>query len=343
MAPKSRTARRTTQEIKPCGIPPNAWLWQSSDAPPIEGKFQQIVVVLGKMLQLDGSPEPMLVERMAFACSLWHQLRSTARTALLLSGGNVQQSIQTEAECMQQMATTLHSVPETSIIRDSTSMNTTENAINSLRLAKEHAAETVKIFVVTSNFHLPRTRLYFQNVAHQTGCKQQITFLAAPFSGPELVEELKAEDKMLAKKVPLCQLPFSPHHWFLRLASPGDFDPVRLHGVSLIYSPPVAETIRLAEQWSPRVIVLPELAEQNYNVVSLKAQHADMSLLTGNPVFGIEGSNSHARVAALIERVWATPRSEQLVVFAPNSVLETLAGGHLFAPGECRVILWAPA
>jgi uncharacterized SAM-binding protein YcdF (DUF218 family) len=139
----------------------------------------QGVVVLGCRVLSDGSPSPMLIERIKRGVLLWNNQRSAK---LIVTGGAVTHKNRTEAEVMYEYALS-HGVLPQFIVQESEASSTEENVRNALPLIEEHGINTIE--VVTSRYHSVRTELLFMKYApsdlsftiHAAPLPEQASFL----------------------------------------------------------------------------------------------------------------------------------------------------------------------
>ncbi len=103
----------------------------------------------------------MLVGRMHVGIRTFFE--EPQNSILLMTGGKVQdgENIQSEAEVMAEMAMS-QGVPRHAIYLEDKSMNTIENAFNSRDILEELG--TTLVTVVTSDFHIPRSKRIFDDV-----------------------------------------------------------------------------------------------------------------------------------------------------------------------------------
>lgn len=97
---------------------------------------------------------------------------------ILISGatGYIRQSITPESIPLKQYL--LYSIPEESILIDDLSRNTYENAIESLKICKDHSIK--KVYLITSAFHMYRAYHVFQHVLKHEYPNYPLTILPYP-------------------------------------------------------------------------------------------------------------------------------------------------------------------
>jgi len=122
-----------------------------------EGADQAIAVVLGQSLNPDGSAPQVLLDRVQKAKDL---LSQGLVMKVLVSGGDAAGVGHTEAYNMAQLLVDA-GVPASSIIQESQATTTGENAWFMLRWIPNG---TGKVYIVTSDFHMPRATYIFQEV-----------------------------------------------------------------------------------------------------------------------------------------------------------------------------------
>jgi len=112
------------------------------------------IVVLGCRLKPDGSPSGSLRRRVALGVRLYQE---GAAPILLLSGGGTGPC--PEAAAMQDLALAA-GVPESALLVEAESRNTSENARNSARLLRADGKS--RVLLVSDRLHLPRAALLFR-------------------------------------------------------------------------------------------------------------------------------------------------------------------------------------
>jgi len=112
-----------------------------------------VIVVLGCKLRPGGVAGGQLRRRMALGAELY--AAGTAPYLLLVGGGGPV----TEAAVMRELATAA-GVPDSALICETRSRNTSENAVHSARMLHEHGLR--RIVLVSHAAHLFRARLLFR-------------------------------------------------------------------------------------------------------------------------------------------------------------------------------------
>jgi len=115
------------------------------------------------------------VDRILVAEKLY-QLNKTKYVLISGATGYIRQSILPESIPLKKYL--LYTVPENSILIDDKSRNTYENAVESLKICKEHSLK--KVYLMTSAFHMYRSYYVFLHVLNQMGLEQEITII--PYS-----------------------------------------------------------------------------------------------------------------------------------------------------------------
>ena len=125
------------------------------------------ILVLGQALEKNGSLPRSLIGRLYIGLSLVKQFGENYDNCLLvLSGGDVSAVGITEATGMQKFVD-LNYPEKVRTLKEEQSRNTVENAINCLHLVnKVHNIN--RIHLVTSEFHIPRTKCIFESVLKST-------------------------------------------------------------------------------------------------------------------------------------------------------------------------------
>lgn len=123
-----------------------------------------VIIVLAGGIQDDGSLPETVRRRVLHAKNIYDQ---NLAPRIIMSGrwSRYQEAIQpktTEAQLMTQYAVEL-GLPLESILQENTSHSTIENAVHSKKRFFEPNSWK-KIIVVTSDFHLPRTKRVFDTV-----------------------------------------------------------------------------------------------------------------------------------------------------------------------------------
>jgi len=117
-----------------------------------------VIVVLGQSLNPDGSTPATLLERAEAAASL--HLSTASRPPIIATGGDTAGTGTSEAEVMRKLLREL-GVPDAKIILEPRAKNTLQNAWESVPMLPKGCDE---IFLVTSDFHMPRSAYLFEAV-----------------------------------------------------------------------------------------------------------------------------------------------------------------------------------
>ncbi len=110
------------------------------------------IVVLGAQVKEDGTLSRQLRDRLNVAYRLWSEKPDRM---IYVCGGQGKGEPVSEGDAMGDYLMSL-GVPDSQILRDTTSKNTRENLINAIALMEDSGAETV---VVTSEYHALRALL----------------------------------------------------------------------------------------------------------------------------------------------------------------------------------------
>jgi vancomycin permeability regulator SanA len=145
----------------------------------------QKIVILGEKLKPDASPTLDLTNRVNMAAALF---RKTS-VPIIASGGDVEKVMRTEASCMLDLLTGGHGVNNGSITLEDKSMNTVENAVNVMRMLQE----PTHIFLITSEFHMPRSEFIFDQIISHEGLKHSVTTHPSPSHRDRLCDNLLDE------------------------------------------------------------------------------------------------------------------------------------------------------
>ena len=135
-------------------------------------KIADYIIVLGNPAKEDGSVGEIMRERMLKAIELY---REGFGNCILVSGGAVVNKF-TEAEIMAEYAYNKN-IPADKLILETKSTNTFENARNSYKILKP--VEDLSVLVVTSPFHVKRSRLlfsYFFKNLEVVGCETNVNY-----------------------------------------------------------------------------------------------------------------------------------------------------------------------
>ncbi|WP_291373163.1 YdcF family protein [Acinetobacter sp. UBA6720] len=113
------------------------------------------VLVLGSGLK-HGKPSPTLASRLDQAA---HYVKQYPETIIVVSGGLSPQQNISEANAMRQYLVDQHHIPAHRIYTEEQSTSTELNLFNSKKiLAQQHISIEQPIAIVTSDFHIPRSR-----------------------------------------------------------------------------------------------------------------------------------------------------------------------------------------
>lgn len=170
---------------------------------PARSPLRQAVVVLGRRLQPDGQPSPILRNRMKVAVDLVKGLEAKEKGAtiyLIVTGGRniANKESRSEASVMKSLALEA-GVAEDRVIVEDEALNTIENALNVVDLSAQY--RIAKATIVTSDFHMPRARKIFSAVFEDSRLKTvpELAFVEdKPVLDPEeRRREEEIEDHML--------------------------------------------------------------------------------------------------------------------------------------------------
>ena len=113
------------------------------------------VLVLGSGLK-QGQPSPTLASRLDQAA---HYALQHPKTIIVVSGGLSAQQTVSEADAMRTYLVVQHAIPVQRIYTEDQSTSTELNLINSKKiLNQQHISLQQPIAIVTSDFHIPRSR-----------------------------------------------------------------------------------------------------------------------------------------------------------------------------------------
>lgn len=146
--------------------------WQN--LPKAELPSAEAIVVLGGGIKPQLPPRPWVEvseagDRILYGCQLYLQGKAPL---LIVSGGRIdwKEGGPPESEDMAKIALAM-GIPESAIIQDPTSLNTSENAVNIRKILEERKIKK-RVLLVTSAMHMPRSLLIFK--------KQGIEAIPAP-------------------------------------------------------------------------------------------------------------------------------------------------------------------
>lgn len=175
--------------------------WQYLPTAPLP--TAEAIVVLGGATQPQIFPRPWVDlneggDRILHGIQLY---KAKKAPLLILSGGlvNWRENSRSEAEAMRQIAVAL-GVPESDILKDSTSLNTHQNAVNVKAILDQMNIH--RILLVTSAFHMPRSIAIFRRLGIET--------ISAP-TDFSVTEETIAEISGSYQAIALSLLPSSRH------------------------------------------------------------------------------------------------------------------------------------
>lgn len=130
--------------------------------------FPNIVVCLGHKLNVDQSPPPSLLERIAEVSNVLNALPADSDRACLFTGGDPNRLGISEGQAMKlafEKHASTSAVP--TILCETASRNTVENALYCAEILKDTGCKA--IYLVSSDYHMPRSRLIFKSVFDQNG------------------------------------------------------------------------------------------------------------------------------------------------------------------------------
>ncbi|WP_058187189.1 YdcF family protein [Terracidiphilus gabretensis] len=118
------------------------------------------IIVLGYPADNDGNPTP---EQLARVTEGVHEYERGVAPRLILTGGSAHNHI-IEAESMARVARA-QGVPQSAIVLEPRALSTIDNACYSARIMKQNGWRSAE--VITSNYHLPRAGIIFNNLPHE--------------------------------------------------------------------------------------------------------------------------------------------------------------------------------
>jgi len=156
----------------------------------------EIIIVLGHKLYNDGMPARLLKDRVARAVQLYKDMMNHGHHPLIiLSGKGKSDEIgYTEAEVMLELSLCMHARAGDVLI-DGNSTNTAQNAKFSSSLIEDnHAIAIEEVYVVTSDYHMPRAQYIFQSV-FPTNIR--LAFVSSETSENKRAEEVSREKTLM--------------------------------------------------------------------------------------------------------------------------------------------------
>lgn len=123
------------------------------------------IVILGAAVWAGGKPSPALERRIQHAAKLYHQ----GAAPIIIGSGGLGKHPPSEAEIMAKCLVEL-GVPASSILSETRSHTTLENATYSARILRRSGGQ--RVLVVSDRYHLPRAVLCFRTLgfsAHGSG------------------------------------------------------------------------------------------------------------------------------------------------------------------------------
>ncbi len=128
---------------------------------PHRGRRYDAVIVLGCALRKDGTPTPLLANRVRKGIASW---KAHPESRLIMSGGQGADEVQPESCAMRDFALS-QGVPEEAILVEDRSTNTEENLRFSEAIrAKEGLTAEGRVLIVTDDYHVFRALLISRNL-----------------------------------------------------------------------------------------------------------------------------------------------------------------------------------
>jgi vancomycin permeability regulator SanA len=123
------------------------------------------LVVLGHNLENQKEVEHFLHTRLKLAAKVYHKLKPFFNVKFFLSGGDPNKWGQqySESAYMANYLVTEYNIPPNTITGESNSLNTQQNAEETYNWIQQHTTCPI-IMVITSEWHMPRTKKIFNNV-----------------------------------------------------------------------------------------------------------------------------------------------------------------------------------
>lgn len=128
---------------------------------PHRGRRYDAVIVLGCAIRKDGTPMPLLANRVRKGIASW---KAHPEARLIMSGGQGTDEVQPESCAMRDFALS-QGVPEEAILVEDRSTNTEENLRFSEAIrAKEGLTAEGRVLIVTDDYHVFRALLISRNL-----------------------------------------------------------------------------------------------------------------------------------------------------------------------------------
>lgn len=128
---------------------------------PHRGRRYDAVIVLGCAIRKDGTPTPLLTNRVRKGIASW---KAHPEARLIMSGGQGTDEVQPESCAMRDFALS-QGVPEEAILVEDRSTNTEENLRFSEAIrAKEGLTAEGRVLIVTDDYHVFRALLISRNL-----------------------------------------------------------------------------------------------------------------------------------------------------------------------------------
>ena len=155
-------------------------VWQASQRD--EAAPADAIVVLGAA-QYDGTPSPVLANRLDHAAQLYEQ---GIAPLIVVTGGRQEGDRFTEAEASANYLTSVHGIPGSSIERETTGENTWESLASAARFLRDDGITDVVL--VSDPYHAMR----IDGIAHELGLDAVVSPADGSPSVPALARETMA-------------------------------------------------------------------------------------------------------------------------------------------------------
>ena len=151
------------------------------------------IIILGGPLTSNLQPGAWLLSRLNTAIQYYKNIDKNKKDniKLIVTGGYTYDKKISEADVMKKYLVK-HKIPENIIIKENQARNTIENAIYSKKLTiLNKSTDDNNIVVITSDFHVPRSKIIFVN---EFGKHRNITFIGAKTQISDVIEQTKIND-----------------------------------------------------------------------------------------------------------------------------------------------------
>lgn len=182
--------------------------------------FKNIIIILGQMLNKDGSAPVYMLQRLKKAVDLIKsQKLDLLDTLFIPTGSDVSNSAYgintndakkkhcTEAELMKNILNKEYKIPNKNIVCEPQAFNTVQNFYYVfLLLYEKHITKVKNCFIVSSDFHIKRSRIFFQTLYTDDKTSKtvlecdNIEYFGAPSNATQ--QKYAREEQLIARFMP---------------------------------------------------------------------------------------------------------------------------------------------